>query len=145
MMTNTNSNTRPGFRAKFTWGVEGSILWLKDEGTECRSLTNDLENCLVEVSAQLPTGTSLTDYHIIYRDSEGDWDAIAITELKNVAEDRKLLLDYNTRGRDYCVRGLRFKFFPIQQTKYSEAVNSVVSGKMYRHFNLPIPRIHNLN
>lgn len=145
MEKHTNSHGRPGFRARFSWGIDGSVLWLKDEGVECRSLTNDIENCLLEVAEQLPDGFKLSDYHIIYRDSEGGWDAIAITALGDVGADLRLLRDYNHRGMTYCARTIRFKFFPITQDNYDEAVSSIVSNRAYRHFKLPVPQSHNLN
>ena len=112
---------------------------------ECRSLTNDLENCLVEISAQLQTGTSLTDYHIIYRDSNQKWDGIAITELGNTETERYMLMARNMQGLQWRVQGFRIKFLPIQLPTYEGAVSSIVSGRMYRHFNLPVPRTHSLN
>lgn len=145
MTTSTNSSTRPDFRAKFTWGVDGSVLWLKDEGIECRSLTNDIENCLVELTAYLPCNSKLSDYHIIYRDSEGEWDAIAITEMGDVSLDLRLLQDYNKRGVAYYVQRLKFRFFPISLETYDEAVSSIVTNRMYKHFNIPFPQFHNLN
>lgn len=143
--TDTNYPGRPEFRARFTWGLDGSILWLKDEGTECRSLTNDLQNCLVELSGDLPAGTRLTHYHIIYRDSEGTWDAIAITELGDVGPERERLRSCNQRNVAYGVQHLKFRFFPISQESYDEAVTSVVRNRMYRHFHLPLPQHHSLN
>ncbi len=144
-VTNTNDPRRPDFRARFTWGIDGSILWLKDEGTECRSLTNDLENCLVELSGDLPAGTQLTHYHIIYRDSEGTWDAIAITALGDVVPERERLQALNKRRVAYEVQHLKFRLFPINQESYEAAVTSVVRNRMYRHFHLPLPQHHNLN
>ena len=111
-LTNTNDPRRPGFRARFTWGIDGSVLWLKDQGVDCRSLTNDLENCLVELSEYLPVGTPLTDYHIIYRDSEGTWDAIAITALGDLSHGRKQLQSYNRRNVAYGVQQLKFRSSP---------------------------------
>ena len=144
-LTNTNDPRRPGFRARFTWGIDGSILWLKDEGTDCRSLTNDIENCLVELSGDLPAEAQLTSYHIIYRDSEGTWDAIAITELGDIGPERERLRSCNQRNVAYGVQHLKFRFFPISQESYDEAVTSVVRNRMYRHFHLPFPQNHNLN
>lgn len=144
MQTDTNCTTRPYFRARFTWGVDGSILWLKDAGSDCRSLTNDMANCLVEIFRYLPHDTSLTDYHIIYLDSDGQWDGVAITNLGKINLDQKLLDGYTRSGRPYQVE-LSIRFFPISLPAYDEAVRSIVGNRMYTHFEIPTPKSHNLN
>lgn len=144
MQTKTNSRNRPHFRAQFTWGIHGSILWLKDTGEDCRSLTNDMENSLVEISRYLPRDANLLDYHIIYQDSDGHWDGVAITNLGSINLDQKLLGGYSRAGKSYRV-ALQICFFPIQQPTYAEAVASIVSNRMYAHFKIPTPKNHNLN
>ena len=144
-MTQTNDNSRPGFRAKFTWGIDGSVLWLKDQGDECRSLTNDIENCLVELTPQLPTGSQLDDYHIIYRDSEGKWDAIVVTKLGNLSSDLHCLRSRSNRNVSNCPVNLKIRFYHIGLTAYDQAVQQLLADRMYRHANTSSILGHNLN
>lgn len=133
MESTTNSSSRPGHRARFTWGVDGLVLWLRDEGVECRSLTNDIENCLLEIADRLPAGAYLNNYHILYRDSEGTWDGLALTKLTGVEPEAKLLEEYNRRGRQYCVQGIQIRFVPIQLASYEAAVSQILTDSSYRH------------
>ena len=71
-----------GNRAKYSWGIDkdtqGSppILWIKDEGTHERSVTNDIDNILEDIRRE--TGEDLNRYVIIYRDSMSIWDGITL-------------------------------------------------------------------
>jgi len=71
-------------RAKYSWGISGNVIWLKDE-LATKSLTNDIENCLEEISKQLPKGKHLSDYSIIYRDSDGQWDGVDVVDYSNIS------------------------------------------------------------
>ena len=76
-------------QAAYSWTILGNVLSLEDRGSRIRkALTNDIENCLVEIDAQLPAGGQLTDYRIIYRDSEDVWDAVSIIELGDLHLDQ---------------------------------------------------------
>jgi len=75
-----NGNNLFGNRTEYSWGTDGKILWLKDNGTHCRSLTNDMENCLVEIQVKLGDKDSIINYIIVYKDSEGEWDGIQISK-----------------------------------------------------------------
>lgn len=113
-----------GNRAEYTWGTDGKILWLKDQGTDCRSLTNDIENCLIEIAGQLDK--PLTDYRIIYRDSEKEWDGVVITSID--------WLKYNKeRGRPYYSEFLQIEFFPVRELEYEKAKESILANDRYKH------------
>ena len=144
-MNQTSDNSRPGFRARFTWGIDGSILWLKDQKGDHRSLTNDIENSLVELTPYLPEDSKLTDYHIIYRDSFGAWDAIVITKLAAIEQDFEQLQRRNQFGQQFLCPNLKVKFFPICLTNYGQAVTSIVSNLTYRHSNTAYNLTHKLN
>lgn len=123
-----------GNRAQYSWGTDGEILWLKDHGIECRSLTNDLENCLTEIAGQIKK--PLTGYKIIYRDSMGEWDGIVITEMGD-KRDLEVALDWldfsKEKGRPYWTDYLKINFFPIMKKKYQEAKEFILSNKRYAH------------
>ena len=127
-----------GNRAQYTWGIDGEILWLKDHGTECRSLSNDLENCLVEVAGQFPEGKKLTDFKIIYRDSEKEWDGICITQ---IGDDLGLKISIDwlkysaERGRPYWTDYVKINFFPIREMSYESAKQSILANERYKHFD----------
>lgn len=123
-----------GNRAEYTWGCDGQILWLKDQGTDCRSLTNDIENCLIEIAGQLDK--SLTDYRIIYRDSEKEWDGVVITSIgdKKGLETAIDWLKYNKeRGRPYYSEFLQIDFFPVRELEYEKAKESILANERYKH------------
>lgn len=122
-----------GNRARYTWGIDGNILWLEDKGTECRSLTNDIENCLVEIYMQLPEGKKLTDYKIIYRDSDREWDGIEITEIGDLQSDFEWLKYREERGQPYWSIQIQIDFFPVREKEYHVAKNSILRNERYSH------------
>ena len=114
-------------RAAYSWTILGNVLSLEDRGGRIsKTLTNDIENCLVEIDAQLPVGAQLTDYRIIYRDSEGVWDAVIIIELGDLHLDRAWLA---RRGGSYYSMNLKVKFFPLQQRTYQKAAMAIVGDR----------------
>lgn len=62
-------------RADYTYTVEENIIAIVDLDMGSRSVTNDIENVLDEISAQLG---GLAGYAIIYRDSQGIWDGVRL-------------------------------------------------------------------
>jgi hypothetical protein len=122
-----------GNRAKYVWGTDGEILWLKDQGDFGRSLTNDLENCLVEIQAELPEGKHLTDYRIMYRDSQKEWDAVQITHVGDLDLDLKWLQYSDQRGRSYWSQHLQISFYPLRELAYDFAKNRLQNAKHYQH------------
>lgn len=113
-------------RASYSWGVDGDILWLKDKD-QGRSLTNDIENCLVEVSEELDK--PLTYYRIIYQDSTGEWDGIIITKLGDLSNDIECL----KMGRPYEVHELKINLFPIYELDYEKAKEKILASDRYFH------------
>lgn len=63
------------FRADYTYTVEGSVVAIIDLDQGSKSLTNDMENVLDEIQAELG---SLAGYSVIYRDSMGRWDGVRL-------------------------------------------------------------------
>jgi hypothetical protein len=120
-------------RADYTWGIDGKILWLKDHGTECRSLTNDIENCLVEISEHLPEGKELVNYRIIYRDSEGEWDGICILNDSTLSND-VTWLKYRTERNQPYYSHIEISFFPVQETSYELAKEAILANERYKHY-----------
>lgn len=121
-----------GNRAEYTWGIDGQVLWLKDHGTTCRSLTNDLENCLLEITPDLPNGKTLTDYRIIYRDSEREWDGIRIVSLGDITLDLEWLKYQTERGQPYWSK-IKIDFFPICEKDYTAAREAILNNERYQH------------
>lgn len=64
-----------GPRADYTYTVEGSVIAIVDLDQGGRSVTNDIENVLDDIQAELG---SLSGYAVIYRDSSGQWDGVRI-------------------------------------------------------------------
>lgn len=67
-------NQQP-LRADYTYTVEETIIAIVDLDQGSRSVTNDIENVLDEISAHLG---GLAGYAIIYRDSRGVWDGVRL-------------------------------------------------------------------
>lgn len=65
-----------GNRAKYRYKIIDNVLCIMDEGRDCRSVTNDMENVLAEIASDIgcQTFSSLDAY--IYRDSMGVYDGV---------------------------------------------------------------------
>lgn len=81
-----------GMRAKYNWGFlrprnpkfEKSIIWIEDQGVGAvKSVTNDMDNVLTEISAEVYdiTRLGLGEFLFMYRDSDGIWDGIDVKYL----------------------------------------------------------------
>lgn len=67
---------RPRFvgpRAEYTYTVEGGVIAIVDLDQGRKSVTNDMENVLDDIRAELG---DLAGYAVIYRDSMGRWDGV---------------------------------------------------------------------
>lgn len=117
-----------GNRAEYSWGTDRSVLWLKDEGAECRSLTNDLNNSLVEIAGELPPERKLTDYRIIYRDSEGTWDGVSVTKMGDLEFDRHWL---KKKGGSFHSMNLQTEIFSLNKQDYQQAREAILASKHY--------------
>lgn len=115
-----------GNRAEYTWGIDGNILWLKDIGQHCRSLTNDMENAMAEIQGQIEQ--PINAFTIIYKDSEGTWDGITITrfDLKAVLNDA--LWIESGQSPHYYASGLDIDFYYIGEQTF-EAAKGKVAGR----------------
>jgi hypothetical protein len=61
------------FRADYTYTVEGSVIAIVDLDLGSKSVTNDMENVLDDIRAELG---DLAGYAVIYQDSMGRWDGV---------------------------------------------------------------------
>lgn len=62
-----------GPRADYTYTVDGHVIAIVDLDQGSKSLTNDMENVLEDIRAELG---DLAGYAVIYRDSMGRWDGV---------------------------------------------------------------------
>lgn len=69
------SSMKPPFRADYTYTVEGSVIAIVDLDQGGKSVTNDIENVLDDIRAQIG---DLAGYGVIYRDSMGRWDGVRL-------------------------------------------------------------------
>jgi len=113
-----------GNRAEFSWGIDGKNLWIKDNGTTCRSLTNDMENALVLIQIELGN-QSIAYYDIVYKDSDGFWDGVKIIrfDMKQVLADAQFLTD--SRYKNYMSFGIEIDFYYIGEKTYEAAKQKV--------------------
>jgi hypothetical protein len=88
-------------RAQFNFDIDGDILAIEDLGG-MKSVTNDIENILSDIAKY--SLVNLSEYRIIYKDSQGVWDGIT---LKNG----------------------RVSFFPINETDYKKAKEKLLKIK----------------
>lgn len=63
------------FRADYSYSVEGSVIAIVDLDQGSKSVTNDMENVLEDIRAELG---DLSGYAVIYRDSMGRWDGVRL-------------------------------------------------------------------
>jgi hypothetical protein len=68
-------NRQQGPRADYTYTVEGSVIAIVDLDQGSKSLTNDMDNVLADIGAELG---DLAGYAVIYRDSMGRWDGVRL-------------------------------------------------------------------
>ena len=66
---------KPPFRADYTYTVEGSVIAIVDLDQGSKSVTNDMENVLDDIKAEIG---DLSGYSVIYRDSMGRWDGVRL-------------------------------------------------------------------
>ena len=119
-----------GNRAEYSWGIDKTVLWLRDEGTESRSLTNDLNNCLVEIAGELPPERKLTDYRIVYRDSEGTWDGVSVTKMGDLEFDRQWV---EKKGGSFHSMNLQTEIFSLNKQDYQQAREAILASDHYWH------------
>lgn len=55
-------------RANYTYGILDDVLYIIDENLGSMSVTNDMERVLEDIQK---TGINLSEYKIMYKDSEG--------------------------------------------------------------------------
>ncbi|SFF34009.1 hypothetical protein [Spirosoma endophyticum] len=64
-----------GPRADYTYTVEGSVIAIVDLDQGSKSVTNDMDNVLDDIRAELG---DLSGYSVIYRDSTSRWDGVRL-------------------------------------------------------------------
>ena len=60
-----------------------SLIKIVDENRGEISVTNDIENVLIEISEALPEDNPLQANAVIYRDSTGAWDEVVLDQVGN--------------------------------------------------------------
>ena len=66
------------FRSKYTYTIDGNYLFIVDIGDGEKSVTNDIEEVLIDLTIELKT--SMDNFIILYKDTEGRVDRV---ETKN--------------------------------------------------------------
>lgn len=116
--------------AKYSWGIDGRIIWIKDENQDHRSVTNDAENVLTEIAGELDG--ELTDYLVMYQDSEGIWDEIEIVSVgsRENLEVALAWLDHRRNtGRDYWSDYVDINFRSLNEKTYEVAKSKLLERK----------------
>jgi len=62
------------FRSDYTYSIDDGVICIIDLDKGTNSVTYDIENVLADISIE--EGHSLSQMPIIYRDSQGLWDAV---------------------------------------------------------------------
>ena len=78
-------------RADYAWKLVGllqdgravTLIEIVDKDLGNMSVTNDIENVLLEIADGLPEDNPLSENAVIYRDSEGYWDEIVLDQVGN--------------------------------------------------------------
>lgn len=108
------------FRSTYDWGIDGEVIWIEDKD-QGRSVTNDMENVLVEIWAQLPEGTSFLDYRIVYGDTQGTWDEVEINKI-DTSQIRDDLKSLQREGASYWSKGIQPGFRYLGGKNKTEAI-----------------------
>jgi len=66
-------------KSKYTYQVDGNVLFIEDLDSGM-TVTNNIENVLEEISEDL--GTSMQNYDVIYRDTDGLIDGVTTKDGK---------------------------------------------------------------
>lgn len=67
----------------FTDGRATTVIEIVDHNLGSMSVTNDIENVLLEISEGLDDDNQLSENAVIYRDSMGLWDEIILDQVGN--------------------------------------------------------------
>ncbi len=126
------SPTLFGNAAQYSWGTDGGIIWVKDTNQDHRSVTNDAENVLTEIAGQLDG--LLTDYLVMYRDSEGIWDEMEIVRI-GTRENLEVALTWldhrRNTGRDYWSDYVDINFRSLNEKTYEAARSKLLERKNF--------------
>ena len=66
------------FHADYTYSIEGNVIAIIDLCLGGRSVSDDIETVLREISRAL--NSDLSGYALVYRDSHGNWDGIRVID-----------------------------------------------------------------
>ena len=114
-------------------GIDGEVIWIKDKSDGSRTVTNDAENVICEIAAELHE--PITNFAIMYRDTENVWDEIKILEVGSdiqLKADAKMLELRRETGRQYFSSWARISFQALTETDYSKAKDKL----LHRHNQL---------
>jgi hypothetical protein len=70
------------FHAEFDYVIDGNIIIITDLNYGGKSVTNDIENVIRDISMDLKreSGCGICNYKIIYQDSQGMFDEVLVNE-----------------------------------------------------------------
>lgn len=103
-----NSGNLFANRAEYTYDVEGGILWIEENKGSIKSVTNDIENVLVDIAKDQDISTK----KIMYKDSDGIWDQVTAT--------------ITTKGNNISITNL--EFLPLTETNFGKAKEKLISN-----------------
>ncbi|WP_181307960.1 hypothetical protein [Rufibacter sp. XAAS-G3-1] len=84
-------------QSDFDYSFNGDILTIRDLDKGNKSVTNNIDNILAYINQFIP----VSDYLVMYLDSSGIWDGVAVQEIS---------------GSFSC------RFFPLNEKDYDKAV-----------------------
>jgi len=90
-------------KSDYTYRIDGNILFIEDENRGNMSVTNNIENVLDEIAKEL--NTSMQNYRVVYRDSDGNIDGVSI-------KDGQFLNFYYIGETDFYAAKLKIKNNP---------------------------------
>lgn len=99
-------------RAEYEWDIilgengKPDVIWIKDSGG-LKSVTNDIENILEDISKELAVPGSILAAKIMYQDSMAIWDGI------------KILFH----------SPFKVEFFPLTEKEFSKAKKKLLSSR----------------
>ena len=64
--------------ADYTYSIEGNVIAIIDLCLGGRSVSDDIETVLSEISRELKS--DLSGYALVYRDGQGNWDGIRLID-----------------------------------------------------------------
>lgn len=109
-LENMNNGNLFASRAEYSYGIEGGIVWIEDNGG-LKTVTNDIENILVDIAMI----EDISKKRIMYRDSDKIWDGVTANIITEERRGKKI------------IRIEKLDFFPITETEFGKAKEKLLS------------------